>query len=682
MITQAILGETSSSALGPVWNVSYATRRSTWINLFNKTCSHYILDAFRCLRVLLLDSFWRVSFPLGTFSIALLRLDINPNLGEAPYRPSFEPTNARLEGLELKYGYGFLGFGIKNYRSFYPDAALVGPFKKMHLITGCNNSGKSALADIALKVLPSVGPRARLSTQPFTNDDRPEAAPTYPAIPYVLSLCFSLDALLDHRDIKRQDASLQSKVRGLLSCPQITRDSEDACWFDFDIDSRGLSTLDLNCPKDWIATLRPCASDDLRELSMKMLGSSGDFYSNANGIFKHIIPWESIPKVLKISAIREATSEQDSLPTSIVNGNGLNNELLKLSNPLYPAQRDSEMKWQKFVSFVRDIVGDENANVMIPYDASEIQVRLDGSGYLPLASLGTGIEELVIIGATATCANNTLLIIEEPEIHLHPTLQAKLVRYFQADENDNRFLITTHSPTIINTSNATITHVTKSGPVSHASTVSTKPETRDLLDDIGAHPSDLLQANYVIWVEGPSDRVYINYWLSRVAPDLVEGIDYSVMIYGGKLLNGLSADWESSASDLINLFNVNSHFCVLMDSDRAKPRQRINNTKRRIVTECKRSHCMSWITDGRTIENYVPGDVLAKALDHLYPELHYPNPLNDRYICPLDSQFSGKRYKPDKIKVARYVAMLGYDLPPELQKHVEQLVKDIRAANQ
>ncbi|SHU60945.1 Uncharacterised protein [Mycobacteroides abscessus subsp. bolletii] len=50
--------------------------------------------------------------------------------------------------------------------------------------------------------------------------------------------------------------------------------------------------------------------------------------------------------------------------------------------------------------------------------------------------------------------------------------------------------------------------------------------------DLGYRPSDLLQANYVVWVEGPSDRTYIRRWLQIANPDLQEGIDYSIMFYG------------------------------------------------------------------------------------------------------------------------------------------------------
>ena len=100
----------------------------------------------------------------------------------------------------------------------------------------------------------------------------------------------------------------------------------------------------------------------------------------------------------------------------------------------------------------------------------------------------------------------------------------------------------------------------------------------------------------------------MNYWLSVVAPELSEGTHYSVMMYGGRLLNSCSADIPGDDDDLIALFRVNTHFCVLMDSDREKKRAQLNSTKLRIKKECEASGNISWVTDGRTIENYVPAE--------------------------------------------------------------------------
>ena len=39
-----------------------------------------------------------------------------------------------------------------------------------------------------------------------------------------------------------------------------------------------------------------------------------------------------------------------------------------------------------------------------------------------------------------------------------------------------------------------------------------------------------------------AERLYFRHWLGAIAPDLVEGIEYSCMFYGGRLLSHLSAD--------------------------------------------------------------------------------------------------------------------------------------------
>lgn len=49
---------------------------------------------------------------------------------------------------------------------------------------------------------------------------------------------------------------------------------------------------------------------------------------------------------------------------------------------------------------------------------------------------------------------------------------------------------------------------------------------------IGVKASDLLQSNCVIWVEGPSDRIYIKKWIELFdGHNLEEGLDYQFIYY-------------------------------------------------------------------------------------------------------------------------------------------------------
>ncbi len=111
-----------------------------------------------------------------------------------------------------------------------------------------------------------------------------------------------------------------------------------------------------------------------------------------------------------------------------------------------------------------------------------------------------------------------------------------------------------------------------------------------VLNDLGIRAADILQANFVLWVEGRSDRIYLNRWISLTAAELVEGIDYSVMFYGGRLLSHLSLSREEpglSAEELIKLLRINQNSAIVIDSDLYTRDAEINETKNRIVKECQ-----------------------------------------------------------------------------------------------
>lgn len=96
--------------------------------------------------------------------------------------------------------HAFLGFGIDGYRSFVSgQPAVVGPFGKVHLITGQNNSGKSALANVAFRILPSLQAGGRISSNPYPirDEDLPQGIPWQSDTSMTLSLCFNRDSLLE-----------------------------------------------------------------------------------------------------------------------------------------------------------------------------------------------------------------------------------------------------------------------------------------------------------------------------------------------------------------------------------------------------------------------------------------------------------------------------------------------------
>lgn len=120
--------------------------------------------------------------------------------------------------------------------------------------------------------------------------------------------------------------------------------------------------------------------------------------------------------------------------------------------------------------------------------------------------------------------------------------------------------------------------------------------------------SDLLQANGIVWVEGPSDRLYFNRWVELWSGGkLREGAHYQCVFYGGRLLAHLSAtDPDFNVEDAIKILRVNRNAIVLMDSDKTDAGSPIGDTKMRITDEIQKIGGLAWITAGREVENYLP----------------------------------------------------------------------------
>ena len=79
-------------------------------------------------------------------------------------------------------------------------------------------------------------------------------------------------------------------------------------------------------------------------------------------------------------------------------------------------------------------------------------VHRDGHQPLPLSAVGVGISQILPILVMGLLApSNTLLLVEQPELHLHPSVQARLGDFFLGLAKCNKqCLIETHSENLVN----------------------------------------------------------------------------------------------------------------------------------------------------------------------------------------------------------------------------------------
>jgi predicted ATP-dependent endonuclease of OLD family len=584
---------------------------------------------------------------------------------------------------------------LAGYRSFGKEPQYFDHFAKINLFIGQNNAGKSNVLRFLSEVYPHAPEVSRnnlYQAKKLPLDALDKHFPDNP--PLVLGIGERVDydelpchhKLLAKIDKEKRQIYIQNKHVSIESLAlkimkeKATIDNKSLCWTLINL----LTSENRKIEESWLNAANILPDTELSKLWTALTGMTG------GGRKQHWEP-ETIarmqlsPVQIKaqiIPAIRRIGEKGSS--SDAFDGTGIIDRLARLQNPDVHSQHEKE-RFNEITNFLRDVVDRPDAVLEIPYERDTILVHMDGR-VLPIESLGTGIHEVVILAAAATVLSEHVVCIEEPELHLNPILQRKLIRYLSAHTN-NQYFITTHSAVLMDVPDAEIYHIKLVNGCSVVERVTSGRQRSAVCEDLGYHPSDLLQANCIIWVEGPSDRIYLNWWLKSMAPDidLVEGIQYSIMFYGGRLLSHLSNDdvEETDVNDFISLRKLNNRSVMLIDSDKENEDSDINATKSRLRDEFNSGPGHAWITEGREIENYLPAAWIEAAIKEIHPQAKKIGPF-EKYDNTLKiTGGKGKETQADKVKVARHITeqsqldLSMYDLKAQLNK----LIKFIRESN-
>lgn len=323
----------------------------------------------------------------------------------------------------------------------------------------------------------------------------------------------------------------------------------------------------------------------------------------------------------------------------------------------------------------------------------EVFLEEDDGRRFALSKSGSGLKTIIlmlinlyIIPETKKYKNKEIIyVFEELENNLHPALQRKVFEYIYdfAVKNNIHIFVTTHSHIAINTffekERTALYHVQKKNGISKLTSIMDRSSRLDVLFDLDVKASDLFQSNGVIWVEGPSDRIYINRWLKIFCnSEYIEGSHYQFLYYGGKNLSHFTAD--DNLENLISILKTNQNAAIVIDSDKRKDNARINATKSRIRKEFEDMEGFCWITKGKEIENYISTEGLRRKFGDSLPELGQYDLFPD-YIDSKYKNFSSRKVAFAK-SIVDYITAENSKNIMDLKKQIEKLYSLIQKWNQ
>jgi AAA15 family ATPase/GTPase len=138
----------------------------------------------------------------------------------------------------------------------------------------------------------------------------------------------------------------------------------------------------------------------------------------------------------------------------------------------------------------------------------QLQFRRLNGLWISAQDEGLGLTELLTIILYSIDGDHQLLLLEEPESHLHPDFQRRLLSFLHSIE-DKQFILSTHSPVFLNPTMVDRIYLSKF--VDNEIKIEDDPKRSDALLQIGVLAIDNLTSDAVVISEGKTDIIIIEH---------------------------------------------------------------------------------------------------------------------------------------------------------------------------
>jgi len=182
-----------------------------------------------------------------------------------------------------------------------------------------------------------------------------------------------------------------------------------------------------------------------------------------------------------------------------------------------------------------------------------------------ILTCGTGLQSMAILSLLQAYADiekhtESIMLIEEPEVYLHPELQRKMFSVLRKIAKNTQVIYTTHSPIMISElwADDSVRLIKRN----NGETVISNIEIEQVISELGIRYEDVLNPKVIIFVEGTMDVEFFEMICKNINPTKMLGSDIKFIP-----TEGFKNIHVFALMQILYSHNVNPDFYIIADND-------------------------------------------------------------------------------------------------------------------
>lgn len=261
---------------------------------------------------------------------------------------------------------------------------------------------------------------------------------------------------------------------------------------------------------------------------------------------------------------------------------------------------------------VKRIFGFEDFDINATPDGQNLQVFVDGRSFR-LSELGAGIAQFILVLANVLVRRPTVALIDEPESHLHPTLQLDFLTTVASYCSEGSVMFATHNLGLARAASDRIYSCRRLElGVSDVRPLESTPHLAEFLGELGFSAYRDLGFDSVLLVEGPTEVKVMQQFLRKWQKD------HQAVLLG---LGGASMINAHSAAELAEVARISPKVVAIIDSERTSADAALAADRQAFVEQCRSLGIDILVLERRAMENYFSDTAVKRALGEAYAAL-------------------------------------------------------------